>query len=73
MIKVTYNIKIIRDTGDRSEHHITNSAYKEAQRRAKTTGKRHRLVDGSNRILILLMSNFAQNGNSAFIVLNNIL
>ena len=37
----------------RTSHHQP-SAYKEAQRRAKTTGKRHRLVDGSNRILDII-------------------
>ena len=36
------------------EQHHEPSAYKEAQRRAKTTGKRHRLVDGSNRILDII-------------------
>ena len=37
----------------RTSHHEP-SAYKEAHRRAKTTGKRHRLVDGSNRILDII-------------------
>jgi hypothetical protein len=56
---MTINIEW-QDQFGRWKHYQTKQnqadAYRVAQRRAETTGKRHRLVDGDGRLLDLLKS-----------------